>query len=292
MDNTKLVTMAVTIAISIIVVATILAPAVNDATILEHHDQASGDYVYGATNEFKGQTYSLSGSNLLYNGETVGSSSLQIISDHFVVIFYNGTLSMHDSTVPSSPAIKSLTINADKSYSWVTTADVEGESTQSLEWFAGPSTDADSNYVLALGTNAKMQVNSSSNIMGGYYGSISDGNTTLSNTGHIISFAGTLNNMEANGYIKESSVWVEKESTIELTATDNDDGSYSLTGTTAEINVGAYSVSNATAFTIYTPRAYTTIEESPFNSILVVIPVIVIIGILMVAVGFIVRRGE
>lgn len=288
----KLVSLAITITVSVIVIASVLIPAVNDATVLEKHDQASGDYLYNATTEFAGQTYSVSGSNLLYNGETIGSTSIQIISDHFVVIFYNGTLSLHDSTDGSNPSIKSLTINTDKSYSWVNSDDTVSNSTQSLEWFAGPSSDSNSNYVVGLATSAKMLFNSKSTIMGAYYGSLSDGNSTLANSNHIITFSGKADDLTLNGYIRSGGVWTETAGTIDMSYTDKEDGSYSLTGTTAEITLGSYAVTGATAYSVFVPRAYTTIEEGSFNAILTVIPVVVIISLVLIAAGFIMRRGE
>ena len=201
---------------------------------------------------------------------------------------------MFDSTMAINPAVKTLTINSDGSYTVVTTADATINSTENLEWFVGPSTQADANYVEALMPYLSGKLDPTSVIYGGFYGSVSDGNTSYGNTSNIVTFKGTVNEIEVNGFIRPTGdPWTELESNLELTITyDAETQTYSTVGMGAIVNVGEYTTTTAsTAFSTYIPIKYVAVADDPINDMLEIIPLLIIIGIIVsIAAVFVSRR--
>ena len=293
--KTNILTLVITLTLGIILAGSLLMPAIDAGVIKETRTQETGTFTYYATDEMDGQTYSIVDGNLAYNGETLGNTAVHIISDNFRVMFYNGSMTMCDSTMAINPAVKTLTINSDGSYTVVTTADATIESTENLEWFAGPCTQDKANYVEGLMPYLTGTIDAKSIIYGAFYGNVSDGTTTLGNTATIISFKGTVDDIETIGFVRPSgSPWTEGVSTTELTISfDKETQTYSTSGMGAIVTVGDYTTSTAsTAFSTYIPLEYTAVADNPANVLIKVLPVIVILGLVVTAAGTIVFRRE
>ena len=291
----NIVTLAITLTLGIILTGSLLMPTIESGAIKETNTQESGTFTYYATDEMDGQTYSIIDGKIAYNGEALGNTAIHLISDKFRVMFYNGTMTMYDSTMSINPAVKTLTINADGSYTVVTTADATIESTENIEWFAGPCTQDKANYVESLMPYLTGTIDPNSVIYGAFYGSVSDGNTTFGNTASIIGFKGTVDDVETIGYVRPSgSPWTEGVSTTEFTISfDRETQTYSTSGMGAIVTVGDYTTTTAsTAFSTYIPLEYTAVADNPMNDLLKVLPVLVIISLVLAATGAIITKRD
>jgi len=293
--KTNILTLVITLTLGIILAGSLLMPAIDAGAIKETRTQETGTFTYYATDEMDGQTYSIVDGSLAYNGETLGNTAVHIISDKFRVMFYNGTMTMFDSTMSINPAVKTLTINADGSYTVVTTADATIESTANLDWFVGPCTQDKANYVEALMPYLTGTIDPKSIIYGAFYGNVSDGTTSLGNTATIIGFKGTVDDIETIGFVRPSgSPWTEGVSTTELTISfDKETQTYSTSGMGAIVTVGDYTTTTAsTAFSVYIPLEYTAVADNSINDLLKVLPVLVIISLVLAATGAIITKRE
>lgn len=291
----NIVTLAITLTLGIILTGSLLMPTIESGAIKETNTQESGTYTYYATDEMDGQIYSISDGKLAYNGEALGNTAVHMISSNFRVMFYNGSMTMFDSTMSINPAVKTLTINADGSYTVVTTADATIESTVNLDWFVGPCTQDKANYVEALMTAITGTIDPNSIIYGAFYGTVSDGTTTLGNTATIIGFKGTVGDIETIGFVRPSgSPWTEGVSTTEFTISfDEESRTYSTSGMGAIVTVGDYTTTTASnAFSMYIPLEYTAVADNPMNDLLKVLPILVIISLVLAATGAIITKRD
>ena len=295
MNANELVKLTVGVVIGTLLLAALIGPAINSGLIRETETQESGSYTYFATDKMDGQTYSIVDGKIAYDGEALGNTAVHLISDKFRVMFYNGSMTMFDSTMAINPAVKTLTINSDGSYTVVTTADATIESTENIEWFAGPCTQDKANYVESLMPAITGTIDPTSVIYGAFYGSISDGNTTLGNTATIIGFKGTVNKLETTGYVRPSgSPWTELDSTTNLTITyDDETHTYSTAGMKGLVTVGDYTTTTASdAFSTYIPLKYAAVTDDPINDMLEIIPLLIIVGLVFSIVAVIASRRE
>lgn len=291
----NIVTLAITLTLGIILTGSLLMPTIESGAIKETNTQESGTFTYYATDEMDGQIYSISDGKLAYNGEALGTTAVHMISNNFRVMFYNGTMTMYDSTMTINPAVKTLTINADGSYTVVTTADATINSTVNLDWFVGPCTQDKANYVEGLMLYLTGTIDPNSIIYGAFYGNVSDGNTTLGNTATIIGFKGTVDDIKTIGFVRPSgSPWTEGVSTTEFTISfDRETRTYSTSGMGAIVTVGDYTTTTAsTAFSTYIPLEYTAVADNPMNDLLKVLPILVIISLVLAATGAIITKRD
>lgn len=291
----NLITLAITLTLGVILIGSLLIPTIESVAVKETNTQESGTFTYYATDEMDGQVYSISDGNLAYNGEVLSNTAVHMMSSNFRVMFYNGSMTMFDSTMSINPAVKTLTINADGSYTVVTTADATIESTVNLDWFVGPCTQDKANYVEALMPAITGKIDPNSIIYGAFYGSVSDGTTTLGNTATIIGFKGTVGDIETIGFVRPSgSPWTEGVSTTELTISfDEKTQTYSTSGMGAIVTVGDYTTTTtSTAFSTYIPLEYTAVADNPVNDLLKVLPILVVIGLVIVAAGAIITKRK
>lgn len=291
----NIVSLTIALTLGIILTGLLLIPTIESGAIKETNTQGNGTFTYYATDEMDGQTYSIVDGNIAYNGETLGNTAVHIISDNFRVMFYNGSMTMFDSTMAINPAVKTLTINSDGSYTVVTTADATIESTENLEWFAGPCTQNKAKYVEGLMPYLSGKIDPKSIIYGAFYGNVSDGTTSLGNTATIIGFKGTVDNIKTIGFVRPSgSPWTELDSTTDLSITyDKTSQTYSTSGMGAIVTVGDYTTTTpSTAFSVYIPLKYTSVADNPMNDLLKVIPILVVIGLVLAATGAIITKRD
>ena len=295
MNENSITTLAVSLIVGIILVGSLLIPIVEAGAIKETNTQENGTFTYYATDEMDGQVYSISDGKLAYNGEALGNTAVHLMSSNFRVMFYNGTMTMFDSTMAINPAVKTLTINADGSYTVVTTADATIESTENIEWFAGPCTQDKANYVEALMPAITGTIDPNSIIYGAFYGTVSDGTTSLGNTATIIGFKGTVDDVETVGYVRPAgSPWTEGDSTTEFTISfDRESRTYSTSGMGALVTVGDYTTTTtSTAFSVYIPLEYTAVADNTMNDLLKVIPILMVISLVLAAAGAIIIKRD
>lgn len=277
--------------IGVVLVTSLLIPAISSSAQTEEEDNEFTADMLHATTAMEGQVYTVADGALCYNGEAITTSALHILSDHFRAMFYSGSLVLFDAT-HANITVKSLTINADGSYSVVATNDTTFESTESMKWFAGPTTDADADYIGILAGNADINVNGDSKIYGGYYGNISDGETTYGNTKHILTFSGTVSDLKLNSYIYETSDWVQNSGTVTMASESDGYNVYSLTAPTVSIKVGDFETGDSTAFMLYAPVSYDVVTDSPTNQLLMVIPILVVVGLVLFVIQAAIGRRE
>lgn len=274
--------------IGIILLAVVLVPIVNDGLVKEKSTLDSSSFTYYATTDMDGQVYSVDSSgHLLYNGEDVGNTAVHIISDKFRVMYYNGTLTMFDSTMTTNPSVKTLTINADGSYTVVNTSDVTIESTSTLEWFAGPTSDTNAKYVEVLMPAFSGKFDPTSVIYGGFYGSVTYESESIDNTRSIITFKGTVDDLNTSAYLYNTDTgWEESTAETTLNASyDVESQTYAGAGMKAAVTVGNYTSGETTAFSFYVPVEYAQVTDSPINDMLSIMPILVAMGIVLAIVG-------
>ena len=293
--KTNLLTFAITLTVGVILAGSLLVPVLEDSKEKDTIELASGTYTYHATTKMEGQTYSLNNSGyLLYDGESIGNSDIHIESDKFRVMYYNGTLTLYDASLTSNVGIKSLTINTDGTYEAVESDNTTLTFDDALEWFAGPTSKTDSNYVVALMPYFTGKLNETSEIYGASYASLTDGTDTLANSKNLITFKGSINDLKSNGYIRSTSEtkWISAESTAKISATNEGDGVYAGSGMVAELTAGDYSNDATTAIALYIPATYKVTADSTMNSLIGALPILVIVALVLVATSAIIVRRD
>ena len=293
--KTNLLTFAITLTVGVILAGSLLVPVLEDSKEKDTIELASGTYTYHATTKMEGQTYSLNNSGyLLYDGESIGNSDIHIASDKFRVMYYNGTLTLYDASLTSNVGIKSLTINTDGTYEAVESDNTTLTFDDALEWFAGPTSKTDSNYVVALMPYFTGKLNETSEIYGASYASLTDGTDTLANSKNLITFKGSINDLKSNGYIRSTSEtkWISAESTAKISATNEGDGVYAGSGMVAELTAGDYSNDATTAIALYIPATYKVTADSTMNSLIGALPILVIVALVLVATSAIIVRRD
>lgn len=294
--KTNILTLAITLTVGIILVGSLMMPVLEDSKEKDTIELASGTYTYHATTKMEGQIYSLNDSGyLLYDGESIGNSAIHIASDKFRVMYYNGTLTLYDASLTSNIGIKSLTINTDGTYEAVKSDDNTTLTfDDALEWFAGPTSKTDSDYVVALMPYFTGKLNETAEIYGASYASLTYGTDTLANSKNLMTFKGSINDLKANGYIRSTSEnkWISAESTAKISATNEGDGVYAGSGMVAELTAGDYSNDATTAIALYTPATYKVTADSTMNSLLGVLPILVIVALVLAATSAIIIRRD
>lgn len=276
--NNKLIATIIGVSISIIVLASVLVPTLDNATVKVDHTQEEGNYVYFATNVLGGETYTIESGKLVYNGTVLGTSAANLLSDNFRGLYYNGTLTMFDYTTAVNYSVSSLTINTDGSYTWVASGTTHN-STADLTWFVGPADKG--NYVMASTGSGDIQFNNNSKLYATTNAVLSDGSVQLGNTRYILNGFGTYYDLDTACYTGGAGAWVAADGDITLTTVNNGDGSHTLkSGAINTYAVDDY-VADSNNVILYAPLHYYTLEESPYNSLLGVIPVVILAAILI-----------
>lgn len=291
MEPKRMIGLTVGIVVGLVVFSAILMPVIHNGLVKETLTQEDGTYTYYATDEIGVGTYTIDAGTLKLNDESIGTSAANIISDKFRVIFYNGGLSLHDETSASNEIpIKSMTINTDGSYSYVSTSDVETTASDKISWFMGVAPTG--NYVMGYELYT-LEINSDSVIYATTVNTISDGTDSYNPGTYIINAKGTKDNLGVSaGYTWQSGAWTDSDVTVTLpTLTESSEGVYTLDGNTrATINLEGND--NTVDLLIFVPYSYKVIADDSVNDLLEVIPLLVIVGIILGIVGMIAIRRE
>lgn len=289
--KTNVLTLIITLVVGVILAGSLLVPVIDANKLKETENQEEGSFTYFATDKIGVGTYTVADSNLSLNGELIGDRSANILSDKFRVIFYNGGLSFHDETSASNEIpIKSMTINADGSYSYVSTSDVETTASDKIGWFMGVAPTG--NYVMGYETYT-LEINSDSVIYATTVNTISDGTDSYNPGTYIINAKGTKDNLDVSaGYTWQSGAWTDSDVTVTLpTLTESSEGVYTIDGNTrATLNLEGND--NSVDLLIFVPYNYYIISDGPANSLLGVIPILMIVGLVVVAIGAIILRRD
>ena len=283
--------MIVAIIVGLIFVSAILVPTVDAGKIKESANQADGSFRYYATDEIGVGTYAVSDGNLTLEGEIIGSEPANILSDKFRIIFYNGGLTLYDSTnAAQSTSLKSITFNADGSYSFISSADVESDSTENIEWFMGVAPTG--NYVFGIGTYS-LEVNADSTIYVTTTSSLSDGTNTYDASKYIVNAKGKLSDLSTESYVWSSGAWTEMTATTTIVdPTDVSEGVYGISYQTLRtITLDGHDNADG-GMLVFVPYQYKVVADDPINDLLEVIPLLVIVGIILGIVGMIAIRRE
>lgn len=289
----KIIQSAIFAVIGILVFTALLIPVVNDGQIREVNTQDAGTFTYYATDKMADQVYTVDSGYLQYNGENLGNTAVHIISDKFRIMFYGGAMTLFDSTLANNVNVKSITINSDGTYTVINTSDSVVTTTEKINWIFAPCPQSEANYIEVLATNSVAKINDNLVIAGGYYGTLTYGSQSLGNTAHIVTFKGTVNNLDCNGYIRENNAWVSKDSTAAINVTEIGNNLYTTAGATVNFKVGDYEALNASAFSLYAPLNYTTVDnDNPVNDMLGILPLILAIALIVgVVAAVVVQRG-
>ena len=289
--KTNLLTLVITLTLGVILAGALLVPVIDANKLKETETQEEGSFSYFATDEIGVGTYTVADSKLSLNGELIGDSAANIISDKFRAIFYNGGLSIHDETSATNEIpIKSMTINADGSYSYVSTSDVETTASDAISWFMGVAPTG--NYVMGYETYT-LEINSNSVIYATTVNTISDGTNSYNPGTYIINTKGTKDNLDVSaGYTWQSGAWTDSDVTVTLpTLTESSEGVWTVAGNTyATLNLEGND--NTVDLLIFVPYNYYIIGDGPANSLLGVIPILMIVGLVVVATGAITLRRD
>ena len=278
------------ITVAIICVAAVMMPAIDANKAREEATQTNGSFRYYATDEIGVGTYTVDSGTLKLNDETIGTEPANIISDKFRVIFYNGSLTLYDSTSGvNSVSLKSITFAEDGSYTYTNTSDVETTASGKISWFMGVAPTG--NYVFGIGTYS-LKLNETSEIYLTTTSELSDGTSSYDAGKYIFNAKGTINDLDATCYVWSAGAWTEK--TAEATITDPTNVSEEVLGVSNNSHpvLTVVEQDNSTGMLIFVPYKYTVVSEGAFNTLLGVIPVLVIISILLGAVSLIYVRRD
>lgn len=287
----KLIGTTVSIAVTVILIAAIVVPVISDNAIAHTAEQEDSAYAYLATTSF-GHTYTfVTGGTVSIDGETLGDSTLNILSDKFKVIWYNKTATIYDMNAPGTSVITQLVIDADGSYHYTTSGGAVDGATK-LAWFVGPALSGD--YVMAITSLNGLHYNTNSQLYFCASSTFYNDSSASINAGNSYYYAkGSLKNMTAGAYIKNSSgVWESAPATIALDPREFDDGSYGFnTSFGSSATAGDYT-SIPPGGVVFAPLEYKyeSGTDAQLNSLLMVIPVLLIVATLMLAVGVVSRR--
>lgn len=287
----KVVTTTISITVLLILIASAIMPIVSDNAIAHTAEQDESAYDYLATTSF-GHTYTfVTGGAVSIDGETLGDTTMNILSDQFKVIWYNKSATMYDMNGTGTVGITQLVIDADGAYHYTTSSgNVDGAT--KLSWFVGPALSG--NYVMAVTSLSGLHYNANSQLY--FCASSSFFNESSASITAATSYfyaKGTMNNMTAGAYIKNSSgVWKSAQASITLNPKEFNDGSYGFnTSFGSSATAGDYTTSPASGV-VFAPLEYrsATDSDSQLNNLIMVIPIILIVSVLMLAVGLVSRR--
>lgn len=288
--NNKPLSVLIGITVAIICVAALMMPAIDASKEKEEVTQADGSFRYYATDAIGVGTYTVDSGTLKLNDEAIGTEPANIISDKFRIIFYNGGLTLYDYTTGlNSVSLKSINFSEDGTYTYTNTSDVETTATSKINWFMGVAPTG--NYVFGIGTYS-LNVNENSPIYITTTSILSDGTSSYDAGKYIFNAKGTVKDLTAICQVWSGGAWVEKSAQATLTdPADVSEGVLQISADTTPI-LTVDDHENTTGMLVFAPYKYYVISDGVFNSLLGVIPVLVIVAILLGAVGMIYNRRD
>lgn len=270
--------------IGVILVIVVAVPIISEGKIRNDVEQDSNTYKYHATDTIGVGTYTVDNGTLKLNDETIGSDACNILSDKFRVIFYNGGLTLYDSTLSTQYApLKSLTVNSDGSYSYIDTSDNEVDMTENITWFMGVAPTGD--YVMGIGYFS-VNVNANDICYITTTQNLTEGTTTYDPGKYIVNARGTINDLTTNAYLFGSE-WasVNAESIINGVSAVSE-GVYNISNASCSVDFILDETENADkAFIVFVPASYQAVSNDPLNNMLDIIPIIMVIGLIMGVLG-------
>ena len=282
--------MIIGITVAIICVAALIMPAIDASKAKDEVTQEDGSFRYYATDAIGVGTYTVDSGTLKLNDETIGTEAANIISDKFRIIFYNGGLTLYDYTTGlNSVPLKSITFAEDGSYAYTDTSDVETTASDKISWFMGVAPTG--NYVFGIATYS-LKINETSEIYLTTTTTLSDGTSSYDASKYVFNAKGTINDLNATCYVWSAGAWTEK--TAEATITDPinvSEGVLEVSNTSHPV-LTVVEQDNPASMLVFVPYKYLVVSEGVFNSLLGVIPVLVIVSILLGAVGMIYNRRD
>ena len=287
--RTSILSLIITLVVGVILVGSLLSPAIDNAKSTENVEQIPG-FTHLATTEF-GHEYTFSNSSITCDGEELGLSVVNILSDKFKIIRYNGNTTMLDSLGSGAINITNLSVKTDGTYSYMDTSNTEHTSNTALTWFAGPAKTGDyvglstgSGQTIITNTDAKIYLTTNTNLT-------NEASQTLNNLSYILNASGTMANLEVSGYVKSGAEWTEALGSVDFPYSMDDDLYKYSTPSDIQFELNGYGNTANNAY-IYAPYEYTVVQDNATNSLLAVIPVMIIIALLVSAVGMFTFRKD
>lgn len=285
----NILTLAITLTLATILVGSLMMPVIDASKAKESVNQEAGTFLCYATDEIGVGTYTVDSGTLKLNDESVTSNAVNIIFDQYRIIFYNGALTLYGGTTTQSVGLKSITFEDDGTFSYVKSDDTEVTVSEPIKWFMGVAPTG--NYVLGSGSYS-LKVNADTICYATSTTNISDGTNTYNAGTYVLNAKGKLPELAAECYVWSSSAWNEMEASLIVdNPVESSEGVYTISSNARTIVLdGNENTEGGMLF--FAPYTYTVVSDNAFNSILLIIPVLMIIAMIIGSVGFITTRRD
>lgn len=274
------------ITVGLLLCATIMIPTISE-NLFKTEEELTEVVYYATTDYSEGIEYTVSNSKLTFNGTEMNTAPANILSDKFKAIFGNGKLSILEGDTANLNNVTSISIDGDGNYSYVISG-VTTSGASPVNEFVGPAPTGD--YAM-VSYSVTATINTDAVIYGENNAEITDGETTYNAVQYWSVFKGTYDNMESiGGCIIGGSEITGTMTPATLESTTNGLRTIYPNGT-ADYTFGNFTGTATKAF-YFVPVEYTyeTSENTAWNSLLLMIPVLIIPAFLIAAVGMVVRR--
>lgn len=290
MKANNLLTLAITLTLGIILVGSLMMPVIDASKAKESVNQEADTFLCYATDEIGVGTYTVDSGTLKLNDESITSNAVNIIFDQYRIIFYNGALSLYGGTTTQSVGLKSITFEDDGTFSYVKSDDTEVTVSEPIKWFMGVAPTG--NYVLGSGLYS-LKVNADALCYATSTTNISDGTNTYNTGTYVLNAKGKLPELAAECYVWSSGAWNEMDASLIVNnPVESSDGVFTISNTNSRTIVLDGNENTEGGMLFFAPYTYTVVSDNAFNSILLIIPVLMIIAMIIGAVGFITVRRD